>query len=74
MNERINELADQASLYAVSDNSSMLFDVWKQRYTEKLSELIVRECAEILDEKIYPTSHPFNALGPKLKEHFGVKE
>jgi hypothetical protein len=48
MNERIDELSKQAELYAVADNSSMLFDVWKKRYTEKLAELIVKECARVL--------------------------
>ena len=52
MNERIRGLVDEAELYAVSDNSSMLFDVWKKRYTEKLAELIVRECAKFCDEVI----------------------
>ena len=43
MNDQIKELAEQASLYAVSDNSSMVFDVWKKRYTEKFAELIMSE-------------------------------
>lgn len=76
MNERIFELAEQASLYAVSDNSSMLFDVWKKRYTEKLAELIVRECireigcksVELLDIDFY--TH----YQERLKKHFGVEK
>lgn len=52
MNQRIQELSEQASLHAVSDNSAMLFDVWKKRYTEKFAELIVRECLSIMvDER-----------------------
>lgn len=69
MNTRIKELAEQASLYAVSDNSSMLFDVWKKRYTEKFAELIIKECAEVASD--YDGAH---YVGTAIKEHFGVKE
>lgn len=70
MNERIRELVEQAELYAVSDNSSMLFDVWKKRYTEKFAELIVRECCKEI------TQEPFNAGAASLwlKDYFGVEE
>lgn len=62
MNQRIKELLEQAELYAVSDNSSMLFDVWKKRYTEKFAELIIRECAELAYD------------GPNgILEHFGLR-
>jgi hypothetical protein len=44
MNERIRELAEQADLYARSDNSSMLFENFLKRYTEELVELIVQDC------------------------------
>lgn len=49
MNERIKELAEQADIYARSDNSSMLYDVWKKRYTEKFAELIVQECMRMCE-------------------------
>ena len=75
MNERIFELAQQASLYAVSDNSSMLFDVWKKRYTEKLAELIVRECAYVSEAYFGFKDHtPGTAIAKEMKEHFGVEE
>ena len=41
---------------------------------EKFAELIVNECATILDTKIQPPSHPFNSIGHKLKEHFGIDQ
>ena len=44
MKERIHKLAEQADLYARSDNSSMLFENFQKRYTEKLVELIVQDC------------------------------
>jgi hypothetical protein len=68
MNELIKELAEQADLYARSDNSSMLFENYQKRYTEKFAELIVRECAKIAD-----TAEPFQSNDLILK-HFGVKE
>ena len=74
MNPRIRELAEQAALYAVSDNSSMLFDVWKKRYTEKFAELIVRECIDIISPyavrmENFDGGHPIT----DLKKHFGVE-
>ena len=44
MKERIHKLAEQADLYARSDNSSMLFENFQKRYTEKLVELVVQDC------------------------------
>ncbi len=68
MNERIKELAEQASLYAVSDNSSMLFDVWKKRYTEKLAELIVEECVNLMENQ---REHYYSKiLGQQSAEHY----
>ena len=66
MNERIKLLAEQASLYARSDNSSMLFENYHNRYTDKFAELIVRECADIAADQ--------SAIRPeyRIKKHFGV--
>lgn len=44
MKERIHKLAEQADLYARSDNSSMIFENFQKRYTEKLVELVVQDC------------------------------
>jgi len=82
MNERIRELAEQAELYAVSDNSSMLFDVWKKRYNEKFAELIVRECMTTVlkeskwywDKDEFESSNAIQNAARRLKEHFGVEE
>ena len=73
MNERIRELAEQAELYAVSDNSSMLFDVWKKRYNEKFAELIVRECINIACEYDKPKlSGPGLAIACNIESHFDI--
>jgi len=54
MNKRIQQLAEQANLYARSDNSSMLFENYQKRYTEKFAELIVRECIERVRQQYVP--------------------
>jgi hypothetical protein len=60
MNERIKELAEQATSYNNSDG--WLFD------KQKFAELIIRECAEIAD------MNAVEAMGiyGKVLEHFGV--
>jgi hypothetical protein len=64
MNERIRELAEQASLYARSDNSSMVFENFQKRYTEMFAELIVRECSDL----VMNDENAFDIL-----KHFGVE-
>jgi hypothetical protein len=63
MNEKIKELAEQADLYARSDNSSMLFENYQKRYTEKFAELILEQILDYIDtmEKI---AHATNASIP----------
>jgi hypothetical protein len=68
MNERIRELAEQAT--------SIVEMVGPQGYTssyanfdrEKFAELIVRECAEIAE-----TAEPYQSFD-LIKKHFGVEE
>ena len=70
MNERIKELAEQATEYANEQNE--LHGVgYVITFKEKFAELIVKECAGIADE---PTSQPFRSYSEKIKEHFGVEE
>jgi len=67
--EKIKELAKQAGY--LPD----MFGVghWDMPEFKRFAELIVNECATILDTKIQPPSHPFNSIGYKLKGHFGVE-
>jgi len=53
MNGRIKQFSDQADLYARSDNSSMLFENYKKRYTEKFAELIVQEHLRLMQQEWY---------------------
>lgn len=77
MNERIEQLAEQADLYARSDNSSMLFKNYRKRYTEKFAELIVGECIQVGGPEDSYTDEWFKAKADsvaKIKKHFGVEE
>ena len=64
MNERINELAEQATTieYGADRGFFLLLD------KEKFAELIVRECADIAADQ--------SAIRPeyRIKKHFGVEE
>ncbi len=71
MNKRIKELIDQCSEY---DEMSM--GIWFNK--EKFAELIVKECATIVDEKTEAywaqgTDAEW-CEGKDLLKHFGVKE
>ena len=82
MNERIKELAEQANLYARSDNSSMLFENYQKRYTEKFVELIVQECVDIVSKVPNGYRDYRNQIEDAMRadclqaiqEHFGVEE
>ena len=69
MNERIKQLAVQATTYiepTATSGEGWIFD------KEKFAELIVRECAAEADKQtIYCRGIPW---GRWIKEHFGVKE
>ena len=66
MNERIKELAEQATTYiepTANSGEGWIFD------KEKFAELIVRECMDVVAKKCAsPTA--YNALA----EHWGVEE
>ena len=66
MNERINELAEQAGY------SKEFFAIGLPNNMEKFAELIVKECMNVLD----PGGHQLIArfhTRQWLSEHFGVK-
>ena len=66
MNERIQKLAEQANL--------KLDDLPDDTFIplEKFAELIVRECAGIVQNQ--GSFLRFDVLAKKIKEHFGVKK
>jgi len=76
MNERIKELAEQAtSLYQTMDGE------WEEDFDkEKFAELIVRECMVCsawvgrVNKTAIEPAHTAHAINQRIKEHFGVEE
>ncbi len=66
MNERIKELALQAEDYA--DGIVDQGGEFHESYTQKLAELIVRECAQVASD--YDGAH---YVGDAIEQHFGVE-
>ena len=80
MNERIRKLVLQANpaskeIYE-SDNWEYNCAAWCAKDLEKFAELIVRECAKVLDDKLANPNGANMAYcdGSDLLEHFGVEE
>jgi hypothetical protein len=73
MNERIQELAEQARQYANSMYPSGLdIPKWGPAYHQKFAELIVRECIGIVKQRwINPDE---DVIAEEIKQHFGVEE
>jgi hypothetical protein len=81
MNERIKQLAKQANAEFFEDEELQIQPngTWKKIYVdnhrnldlEKFAELIVKECANLVDNT--DDSRPHATFGLKIKEHFGVK-
>jgi hypothetical protein len=81
MNERIRELAEQASHQ--SPDGYPVTIPYSKDFAEKFAELIVRECAEISEQSQWSEAkgeyyEGFNEamiyVSNKIKEHFGVEE
>jgi hypothetical protein len=71
VNERIRELADEAKQYCFEQSQKRLapedYMPYSDMYDKKFAELIVRECADVIQKRIGPKS----ALD--VLEHFGVE-
>ena len=67
MNEKIKQLAEQATTYIEPTSTSgegWIFD------KEKFAQLIVEECASVVDT--YGRWILYDKLAVKIKQHFGV--
>jgi hypothetical protein len=86
MNERIRELAKQASTFAFTEYPKQTMATFntnksvEQLFNQKFAELIVRECVQSIERTI-ETSCEFDSekMGCEfaitdLKKHFGVEE
>ena len=71
MNERIRKLAEQAGLRFTQLMSNPMVPVvdGKETDLEKFAELIVRECAKLVDDH-----DPTGIIEGIVLQHFGVEE
>lgn len=72
MNKRIKELRRQATLVETYTANDGTVAESKSVDLEKFAELIIKECADIIDE--HEDSRPYDTFGIMLKKHFGVEE
>ena len=73
MNERIRELAEQATTYIDPiANDGVCWDFDK----EKFAQLIVAECAKVIFETQveYTETDAMHRIRDRVKQHFGVKQ
>jgi hypothetical protein len=72
MNERIQELAEQATKYFPKTETSGEYWTFDK---EKFAELIVQECAKIgeLKEQGFGDYDPDVSVGWYMRKHFGVE-
>jgi hypothetical protein len=72
MNERIRELYEQARLQAKSIDADIDPKGWMDMYHQKFAELIVEECATVIERNL------FQGIGwntsRAVKQHFGIGE
>ena len=75
MNERIRELAKESG-YVYHVGGTVPYFEFSKNQLEKFAELIVRECARALDDKLANPNGASVAYcdGSDLLEHFGVEE
>jgi hypothetical protein len=77
MNERIQQLAEQAREFATTRHpvSNIVLSVNSEKFEEKFAELIVRECCELtLDYKGDDYYNGWLDYRDEIKRHFGVEE
>ena len=82
MNEKIKQLALDAGIgFTLWDDSGreMIDNYTPEEYLEKFAELIVRDCAGIVDNKIEVSRYVHEAellreCSTTIKQHFGVEE
>ena len=76
MNERIKELAEQATEhdYTTWDSYNQKELVYYKFNQEKFAELIVRECANVAYQYDEPKmSGPGMIIAGRIEQHFGVE-
>jgi hypothetical protein len=66
MDERIKELADQATEYCKTQPREIAGSLWEKKF----AELIIKECAKVADDNF---NKGFCPVGDYIKQHFGVE-
>ncbi len=75
MNERIEQLAEQAKFMAEEDiNKQISYNAELKAFAEKFAELIIRECQFAIVSRTDLPKHERKLYNNVLKEHFGIKE
>ena len=82
MNERIKELREQAADFASQTYSKYTMATFNTNksietlFEEKFAELIVRECAEVIQDSPWQLGHECtpSEQASLIKEHFGVED
>ena len=72
MNERIRLLAEQAFFDENTNQPSDKMYTFTEHKMKQFAELIVKECAWLVDEN--DISLPYGTFGKLIKGHFGVEE
>jgi hypothetical protein len=71
MNERIQELADEARDWGYAEHSGHTAQLL---FEQKFAELIVKECSDLFEIEWGEEKLTGNDVGYVLKKHFGVEE
>lgn len=82
MNDKIKELAEQATKLAEAEYNSQTRQTFltnksnRELFNEKFAELIVRKCTDaiIKDSRLNDVRSAANGCVRTIKEHFGVEE
>lgn len=71
MNERVQELSEQAEKYA--DDNFRGEPTWSEAFESKFAELIIRECADLF--KLVHTDEQYQRrIDKTIYKHFGLYE
>ena len=73
MNERIKLLAEQAFFDESTSLPSTKMYTFSERKMKKFAELIVRECADIVEETRWMVPPSQEQIARSIKQHFGVE-
>lgn len=74
MNERIKELMTQSGIVPIPNSTRPIFVQCPMSDMEKFAELIVRECATVVQETRWMAQPSQEQIANRIKQHFGVEQ